>query len=292
MEQKSEVKKKKPFFNLSSNEWVNDSVTHFMKSGNVLRAKENDRLTSIAQHIPKEVNGVKVEYDINYGSPRGTITGYKFTDLLTQVIYLAPCNSEIATQNMIDCIKKGPTDDGFRILDALRSNLQDKYMLDDDLDGDYDNVDQLVLLPGTNLITKDAVDFNKVDEMYNSGAWVKIHPITAKVWQTMLENKYKGRIIKSDAALYPILKKANKVHFTLDNKEAKGVAKTFHAIYNGLDQCGVKDKLVNRFAALLSHPESGIITVHHNDKQDAINRFFTNMSKHKHVPPKFERVEV
>lgn len=291
---------KTKFFTMSSNEWVNDDVTHFMKSGNMLRSPANGRLSEISKYIPKNPNGSKIEYDINYGSPSGTIAGYKFTDLLTQILYLAPCNTKIATQNMIECIQKGATPEGHRIVEALRENLTDKYLLDEDLDLEYGDVNELVLLPGTNLITKDAVDFNKVDELYNNGAWVKLHPITAKVWQTMLEKRFKGRVVKNDASMYPILKRAKKVYFTLssetgcaavilgkgigliDNKEGK-VGKTFEAVYTSLDRCGVKDKLVNKFAALMSHPESGLISVHHENKEECVQRFFDNMKKHRHI---------
>ena len=291
---------KTKFFNMSSNEWVNDPVTHFMKSGNMLRSPANDRLSEIAALIPREPNGSKIEYDINYGSPANMIAGYKYTDLLTQIIYLAPCNTKIATDNMVECIRKGATAEGYRIVDALIAGLSDKYLLDEDLDEEYNNVNELVLLPGTNLITKDAVDMQKVDELYNSGAWVKLHPITAKVWQTMLENRFKGRVVKNDASMYPILKRSKKVYFTLssetgcaavllgkgigliDNKVAK-VGKTFEAVYMSLDRCGIKDKLINKFAALMSHPETGLITVHHQNKQECIDRFFNNMKKYKHV---------
>lgn len=291
---------KQKFFHMSSNEWCNDPVTHFMKSGNMLRSPANDRLSDITKLIPKNPNGSKIEYDINYGSPTGTIAGYKYTDLLTQMIYLAPCNTKIATENMIEHIRKGATPEGHRIVEALIAGLSDKYLLDEDLDLEYGDVNELVLLPGTNLIVKDAVDFKKVDELYNSGAWVKLHPITAKVWQTMLENRFKGRVVKNDASMYPILKRSKKVYFTLssetgcaavllgkgigliDNKEAK-VGKTFEAIYMSLDRCGVKDKLINKFAALMSYPETGLITTHHQNKEECIQRFFDGMKKHKHI---------
>jgi len=301
--------KKKKFFNLSSNEWVNDTVTHFMKSGNMLRSPANDRLSEIADLIPKNPNGLKIEYDISYGSPKDTITGYKYTDLLTQVLYIAACNTRITVDIMVEQIRKGPTEDGFRIAQALKDNLTDKYILDDDLDNQYANVNELVLLPGTNLINKDAVDWEKVDELYNNGAWVKIHPITAKVWQTILEQKYRERIVRNDASMYPIFKKSKKVYFTLssetgcaavllgkgiglvDNKKVS-VGKTFEAIYTSLDKCGVKDTLYNKFAALMSHPESGLITVHHNNKAECIARFFENTKKYKHVKVQYKPGEV
>lgn len=291
---------KTKFFNLASNEWCNDPVTHFMKSGDSLRSPANDRLSSIANLIPRSPNGSKIEYDINYGSPKGTIAGYKYTDLLTQMLYIAPCNTQIATQNMIDYIRKGATKEGYRIVEALIANLTDKYILDDDLYGDYDNVNELVLLPGTNLLVKNAVDFEKVQELYDNGAWVKMHPITAKVWVTSLQMRFKGRIVNNDLSMYPILKRAKKVYFTMssetgcaavllgkgigliDNRK-ENVGKTFEAIYASLDKCGVKDKLINKFAALMSYPETGLITVHHQNKEECIQRFFDNMKKHKHI---------
>lgn len=293
-------KKKEKFFNLSSNEWVNDPVTHFMKSGNRLRADENKRLSEVAQFIPKQPNGVKIEYDINYGSPPNTIAGYKFTDLLTQMLYIAPCNSDIATKNMVLQIRKGPTDEGFRILNLLKENLTDKYMLDDDIYNNFSEVNNLIILPGTNLLTKDAVNWDKIDKLYSEGAWIKLHPITAKVWVTMLSKKYKERIISNDVSLYPIMKKAKTVYFTtssetgissvllgkgigvINNNEAK-IGRTFEAVYNSLDRCGVKDKLINKFAALLSHPESGLISCHHTNKKECVDRFFNNMKQYKHI---------
>ena len=40
--------KKKPFMYMSTNEWLGDPVTHFMKTGNALRSDENDELANIS----------------------------------------------------------------------------------------------------------------------------------------------------------------------------------------------------------------------------------------------------
>ena len=80
---------KKSFMYMSSNEWLGDSVTHFMKTGNALRSDENDNLVNISALIPKQVNGVKVEYDISYESPKDRVHGYKYTDMLTKVVTMA-----------------------------------------------------------------------------------------------------------------------------------------------------------------------------------------------------------
>ncbi len=108
--------KKKPFMYMSTNEWLGDSVTHFMKTGNALRSDENDELANISNLIPKIANGVKIEYDISYESPKDRIHGYKYTDLLTKVVMISPCNSTISVQNLINAIKKEPTEEGLAVV--------------------------------------------------------------------------------------------------------------------------------------------------------------------------------
>jgi len=294
------AKKKKPFMYMSSNEWLGDPVTHFMKTGNALRSDENDDLANISQLIPKTVNGVKVEYDISYESPRDRIHGYKYTDLLTKVIMVSPCNYEIAVNNLIEQIKKGPTEEGLAVLAKLKENLTDKYMLDEESD---ENVKDLVILPGTNLLTKEGgwCDMEKIDRLVEEGAYVKLHPITAKVWQTMLNKRWGDKCINNDVALYPLLKNCERAYFCMssetgisatilgkklgliDLKDRKGRG-TFEHVYNALDRCGVKDTLYNKFAALLSHPESGLVCVYHDNYQERIDAYFKYMNetyKHK-----------
>ncbi len=291
--------KKKPFMYMSTNEWLGDSVTHFMKTGNALRSDENDDLANISAFIPKQINGVKIEYDISYESPRDRVHGYKYTDMLTKVVMISPCNFEIAVNNLIEQIKKGPTEEGHAVLAKLKENLTDKYLLDEE---DDINVKDLIILPGTNLLTKEGgwCDMDKIDQLVKDGAYVKLHPITAKVWETMLTKRWGDKCIGKDVALYPLLKKADKAYFCtssetglsatilgkslglIDAKERKGKG-TFEHVYRALDRCGVKDKLYNKLAALLSHPESGFICIYHDDYQKRINTYFAHMKeKYKH----------
>lgn len=290
---------KKPFMYMSSNEWLGDPTTHFMKTGNALRSDENDQLADISKLIPKTTNGVKVEYDISYESPKDRIHGYKYTDLLTKVVMISPCNSTIAVENMVNAIRKGATEEGHAVLAKLKANLTDKYMLDEESDID---VKQLIILPGTNLLTKEGgwCDMEKIDKLVAEGAYVKLHPITAKVWQTMLMKRWGDKCIGNDVALYPLLKNCEKAYFCtssetglsatilgkklglIDLKERKGRG-TFEHVYNALDRCGVKDTLYNKLAALFSHPESGFICVYHDDYQSRIDRYFEHMKeKYKH----------
>jgi hypothetical protein len=290
---------KKPFMYMSSNEWLGDPTTHFMKTGNALRSDENDDLSQISSLIPKTANGVKVEYDISYESPKDKIHGYKYTDLLTKVVMISPCNSQISVSNLVDTIRKGATDEGHAVLAKIKANLTDKYLLDEESDID---VKDLIILPGTNLLTKEGgwCDMDKIDELVKQGAYVKLHPITAKVWQTMLMKRWGDKCISNDVALYPILKNCEKAYFCtssetglsatilgkklglIDLKDRKGRG-TFEHVYNALDRCGVKDTLYNKLAALFSHPESGFICVYHDNYQERADRYFEHMKeKYKH----------
>jgi len=283
---------KKKFEYMSSNEWLGDPTTHFMKSGDAFRSPENHEQEQLAELIPKMANGVKVEYDIGYDIP-GKIHGYKFTDFLTKCIYIAPCSHAIAKQNITDVAGLGPTDEGREVVEKLRKTLTDKYLLDND---EFQRpVKDLIVLPGTNLLVKDVVDMEKVDRLVSEGAYVKLHPITSEVWRTMLKNRWKDKCIPADAPLYPILKNAERVHFTMSSET--GIASTllgkklglinsdkpsktnFEFIYRGLDAQKNGGKLIDKLTALFSHPESGIITVYHKHPEERIDRFFSHMRK-------------
>lgn len=286
---------KKKFESMSTNEWLGDSTTHFMKSGNTFRSPDNTDLEKLASFIPRQANGVKVEYDISYNIPN-EIHGYKYTDFLTKCIYISPCNNKFALHNIVQVASKTPTEEGREIMAQLRESITDKYILDND-DEDFDNLDDLIILPGTNLLVKELVDLEKIDGLVRDGAYVKLHPITSEVWQSMLKKRWGRQVIPADAPLYPIIRSAKKVWFTMSSET--GLASTilgkkmgtinstkpstanFEFIYRGLDT--VKGPLlVDKLAALFSHPESGIITVYHKNPQEALNRFFENMKKYKH----------
>ena len=286
--------KKGKFEYMSSNEWLGDPTTHFMKSGDAFRSPDNKKQEELAALLPREANGVKVEYDIGYDIP-DKIHGYKYTDFLTKAIYVAPCQHAVALDNIREIAERPPTDEGRRIFKALQESITDKYILMND-DDDYEDVKDLIVLPGTNLLVKEVVDFPKIDELVRAGAYVKLHPITSEVWRTMLSNRWGERCIPADAPLYPILRNCEKVYFTLSSET--GMAATllgkklgninndkpsrtnFEFIYRGLDKA--QGKLVDKFTSLLSYPESGIITVYHKDPEACIRRFFDAMKRFPH----------
>jgi hypothetical protein len=266
-----------------------------MKSGDALRSPDNDMLTELAKLIPRRANGVKVEYDISYNIPK-LITGYKYTDFLTTAVYIAPNSHDFAKKCIIDAINKGPTDQGWTVFQQLAEGMTDKYILDND-DEDFYETNDLVILPGTNLLVKEVINMELVDQLVTGGAMVKLHPITSKVWQTMLTKRWGAEnIIPADAPLYPTLRRCEKVYFPMSSESgfsavllgkkigtinSKGSSANFEFIYRGMDQAKSMT-LREKLAALLSHPESGIFTVYHNDLGEKIAQYFKHMEQFPH----------
>lgn len=287
---------KKRFEYMSTNEWLGDMTTHFMKSGEALRSPDNKDQESLAKYIPRVANGVKVEYDIAYDIP-GKIHGYKFSDFLTKALYISPQSFSIARNNITEIASRSPNNTGRRVIEQLRDGIADKYILHND---ETFKCDDLIVLPGTNLLVKeDIVDMEKIDELVKFGAYVKLHPITERTWVNFLKNRWPGKVIPADAPLYPIMKNAKKVWFTMSsetgisatilgkqiglvNSPNKKGASNFEHIYRGLD--GVKNRvsLLEKMTALMSYPESGILTTYHEDPEARVFDFFVHMGQFPH----------
>lgn len=280
---------------MSTNEWLGDMTTHFMKSGEALRSPANKDQEALAAFVPRTANGVKVEYDIAYEVP-DRIHGYKFSDFLTKAIYLAPQCYKFAQQSITESANRPVTAEGARVVESLRNGIEDKYILHAE---DSFVAKDLIVLPGTNLLSReDIVDFEKIDQLVKDGAYVKLHPITERTWVNYLKNRWGAKVIPSDVPLYPILKNADKVWFTMSsetgiaatlfgkkiglvNHPQKKMTSNFEHIYRGLDYAR-NGSLVNRLSAVFSHGESGIITTYHDDPAERVNAFFNNMAKYPH----------
>lgn len=282
--------KKKKFQKLSANEWLGDTATHFLKSGSAFRSEANDQLKQLSALIPKKSpTGLNVEYDITYDFS-DKIHGFKFTDCLTKMVYLAPCGQKFSVDIIKNAAIKGATKEGWEVFEKLRSSVQDKYTLEE---ADV-RADTIILLPGTNLLTiDDYIDFEKIDKLVAEGAKVKLHPITAKVWQTMLHRRWGKAVVDKDASAYALIKQAKKCYFTMSSETGMACTllgvdvgliqrpdtkkqSTFEAIYRGLDKAGRDIKLREKFVSLLSHPESGLLTVFHENPEERIQRFFSH----------------
>lgn len=282
---------------MSTNESLGDPTTHFMKTGQNFRSPANAEQEILSRYIPKKINGIKVEYDISFDIPR-SIKGYKYTDFLTKAIYIAPNSTDIARQSLAEIIARGPNDKGRAIVDKLRENLTDKYLQHEDED-DWSDVKELIILPGTNILVREgSVDFAKIDLLVKQpGVYVKLHPVTAKVWRTMLKMRWGNRLIPADAPLYPILKNVEKTYFTLSSEtglssvllgkkiglivgETKR-ATNFEFMYNALDSVRGMT-LIDRITAMFSHPESGFFTVYNEDIRADIASYEKYMSRYPH----------
>lgn len=272
-----------------------------MKSGTTLRSPANAGQYDLARTIPKVANGVRVEYDIAFDCPK-EVAGYKFSDLLTKAIYIAPQSNFISTGVIEQVANRVPTQEGIEIMNKLMQEMDDKYILDEDFDTE---VDTIVVLPGTNLLAREnVVDMEKVDRLVAEGAFVKIHPITERTWVAALKKRWGKKVIDADVPLYPIMRNANKVYFTMSSETGiaatilgkkigtidhpeKKTFSTFQHIYKGIDRARGNGSLWNRMAALLSYPESGILTTYHKDPEGRVRAYFEFMSQypHKKMPP-------
>jgi hypothetical protein len=283
---------------MSTNEWLGDPMTHFMKTGETFRSGANDDQLKLAAAVPRKANGVKVEYDISFSIGDYAIKGYKFTDFMTKCVMLTAQHDVISRKNISEVASWGPNDYGHAVVANLRKQITDKYTINklDDFSKYY--CTDLVVLPGTNVLVKeDMVDFLKIDKLVSEGAKVKLHPVTSKVWRTILTRRWKEAIIPAEAPLYDIMHHAKKVYFTMTSES--GIAATllgkdvgivsgkrtwsnFEHVYKGLDACPKKMKLIDRMTALFSHPESGIITTYSDDLDRDIAKYFEHMRKYPH----------
>lgn len=271
-------------------DWLNDPLTHIERCGPILRSTSNNKLTPLANLIPKHFFGVPVEYDLTYESPKNTISGYRFTDLLTSCLALLPCNTPLALDVITKSLNKGPTDIGYYVLNKVRNDFQDKYELHDS----HANPSAVVVLPGSNVICRDAVNWDVVSKAVSSGAFVKPHPITTKIDLRNIGRRYPGHVLDANSSLYSMLKTATDVYFpdtsetgfvsyvldknviSISQNYQKNIG-TFYAYYEALNRCNLNMKMSDKVAALFSHPETGLFSIYHSDRTDMeqwVNAFF------------------
>lgn len=283
---------------LSTNEWLGDPMTHFMKTGETFRAGVNADQEKLAQVIPRFGNGVKVEYDINFTVPDHIIKGYRFTDFMTKCVMIVAQQEFIARTNITEVAGWGPTDYGKQVVETLKRQITDKYTVSEFEDFSKHYCTDLIVLPGTNVLVKEGmVDFVKIDDLVASGAKVKIHPVTSKIWRTMLNRRWKGSVIPAEAPLYDVMRHADKVYFTMTSET--GIAATilgkkvglvsgkktwsnFEHVYRGLDGCKSNMRLIDKLTSLFSHAESGIITTLSPTPQNDVERYFEHMKNYTH----------
>lgn len=280
---------------LADNDELGNSVAHFFKSGNVLRAVDDQGLIDLKRLLPKNWNkGTKVEYDVWYSFPDDKIHGYVYTDLLTKFIYLRVASERFASEAMTRAAQSEVTDEGERLFAEIANNCGDKYRLRPSRNA-YDFV---IFLAGTNILNK-VTDWAKIDNAVKQGAKLKCHPLTSAPAYQHLVHKYGGAVIPKKVSGHQLLDEAAIVG-CCDNSEmgiaalAKGKTVyrfgrrdewcTYSAIYRALE---VKGRLSpDRLKSILSSPTSGLVPSNIDKPYDRIMRFFAEYKGIKHVAPK------
>lgn len=281
---------------LANNDELGNSVAHFFKSGNVLRSKQNDALAELKSLIPKTwTNGTRVEYDVwyNFAGDR-RIHGYVYTDVLTQFLYLRVASDQHALKAMRDASECEVTEEGEMLFADIADNSGDKYRLRScPVKADF-----VIFLPGTNILDK-VINWGKIDNAVSQGAKLKCHPLTAAPAYEHLVHKYGDAVIEKKLSGHQLLDNAAIVG-CCDNSEmglaaltkGKTVYRfgkphefcTYSAIYRALSVDGVLS--ADRFKAILSSKDSGLIPSNIEYPQERINRFFLRYNREVHVAPK------
>ena len=153
------------FFNMSTNESLGDSVTHFYKTGSVLR-HEDPELLRLRDLLPtKGPVGTRVEYDIWYDmNDDARVHGYVYTDAMGKFVYLRVGDAARSHALMEQAASGTVTDEGKKIVHELATGTRDKYRLRDTKVQE----DRVAFLAGANILEK-AVDWTKLDELVKDG---------------------------------------------------------------------------------------------------------------------------
>lgn len=275
---------------LSNNEVVGDSVTHFFKSRAVIRSTHNSKYTNATKHIPKKWNALPVAYDIwwdtwkqkdDFGIP--VLSGFSYTDFLSNCIYFRPANSVIGYTHFRNIISIKPTIDTIAI-NKIISGLDDKYCLN--VKTNKNNPSDIVFLPGTNLLERNYLDYDAVREIVSNGGQVKPHPLTTRYHVEMLKHEFGDRnVVDIRASGFDMLKSCDRVYCCTNSelgiigmlldKEVSSVEKNdspekfggFESIYKATNY--KKENLL----MLLSCKYSGIINVGYQFQERMFNFF-------------------
>lgn len=284
---------------MSSKETLGDSATHFFKSGNILRNKENDALSSIQELLPIEgPNGTRVEYDLWYDTGvADKIHGYVYTDAMAKFLYIRIPSKVFAFKKMQEAAKGEITEEGLRIFEDLAKNSLDKYKLRKA----REQYPFVIFLPGTNIIN-DVLNWDRLHNAIKQGAKLKCHPISSPSLVTKLKAEYGadnildkkvsghqylenakvvGCCSNSEMGLVA-LAKGKQVHL-FDRPEAPKLY-TYSAIYDTLLDNGRLSE--DKFKRILSNKECGLIPVIAENPQEYIDNFFNSVKDIPHVSPK------
>lgn len=175
---------------LSNNEAVGDNATHFFKSRSFIRSTSNKNFLNASKHIPKQWNNLPVSYDIWWDTKDNrdengipVLTGFSYTDFITRCVFFRPTNSILGLCHLTNILSTHDKIDK-KYTDNIINNIADKYRFNGNTSTIYPT--DVIFLPGTNLLERNYVDYNKVRELAKNGALVKPHPLTTRYHLEML----------------------------------------------------------------------------------------------------------
>ena len=280
---------------LADNDVLGNKASHFFKSGNIMRTKENDKLAQLRSLLPATGSfKSKLEYDIWYNYDEPEIYGYTYTDAMSKFIYLRVASTKKAYHNMMVAATEKITEEGEKIFEELKDNSCDKYRLRKK----KLNYPFVIFLPGTNILDK-VVDKEKVKRAVAQGACLKCHPLTAPGMVANLKYQFGAdKIIDKKTSGHQLLEQASivgccknsemgliglakgKMVYLFDNKNLEKMQTydpLYNAVWNGTDYPDP-----NRLKSILSAKYSGLVPYFIDNPQERIEHFFTFWKGTKH----------
>lgn len=283
------------FFKMSTNEELGDSVTHFFKTGGVLRNKD-ETLLPLKKLLPTNgPMGTRVEYDVWYDmADKNRVHGYVYTDAMGKFLYLRVGDADRSYAAMEKAANSDLTAEGWHILNDLASSSSDKYKLRKTAK----TYDKVVFLAGANILDK-AVDWPNLDDLVTKGWKLKCHPLTSRDLNQLLIKRFgHNAVIDKKVSGYSLLEGASAVACAENSemgivavakgKELVGVGcgnkqLTYSAIYAQLNLSADKRTTL---AKILSCKSSGLIPVIAQDAEERVQLFFNQYKELPHVEPK------
>lgn len=213
--------------------------------------KESNKMFHYLQKRCGEL-GRKLSYDLSYnGFPGELIVTEAFGGHGCLIIH--PADDKFTINLLKGCGK------GERDLDFL-SVKKDKYAL---FDADYD-VDEVVVLPGTNLLS--LMSLNVIKKLNKPNVFYKPHPITTEFYIREIQGAVgKDKVLSKLASGAAIIDRAKVVHVSkstelglyarLDGKEVK----TFPIKYRNKGSYFGLYEVIDKLPEVLSTPRCGVI---------------------------------
>ena len=278
---------------LSKNEELGDIPTHFMKSGSSMPPQ--DRLNTLLEFqrrvLPKKYKGLDVEYDIWYNTNElNTIRTWLYTDFIGQGIYLR-VNTVKINDRLLDNIVADPEQkiDEDRIA-KITKGLSDKYTLG----GMEETYDKVAFPPGSNLLSKNIINWKRLGELVEEGFVIKPHPITAHVFIAKMKHRFgRDKVLNKMSGGHEILAACKelafcpnsemgmtglllgkKIHsFAIPRTAREKNHLTYESIYHAIQ--GQQSSTL-ALKKILSSPRAGIVFPFDPDAEDRVQRYFDN----------------